>query len=237
MILSVDRLYAIKNPTKIKSFFTNLHSRFLLISSYISLLILKIPGIFFCYENTFYKFHLIYCTLISPAIFNVVPTVIILIINSLLIYEIVSYYRKRVILSKNLEKTKLNLKVCRNSSMYVRCVNYKPVDRVKRSHYLVIIILAAWSVFTTIPYYAFHAFYLLISLNIFTSTDSKALHIIQITSSIFFNSNHCINFFIYLFFYDEFRATIFKTILCNFRVKNKLNELTFKPSLLKNSLN
>jgi hypothetical protein len=226
LILSIDRLYAIKNPTKIKSFFTNLHSKILLISSYISLLIVKIPGIFFCYENTTKNFHLIYCTLISPAVLNVIPTVIIFIINSLLIYEIVSYYRMRGKLSKDSEKTKYNLKVCRNSSMYVRCVNYKPVDRVKRSHYLVIIILAAWSVFTSIPYYAFHAFYLLITLNIFTSTDTKALHVVQITSSIFFNSNHCINFFIYLFFYDEFRVTIFKTILCHCRVKNKLKEFT-----------
>lgn len=238
LILSTDRFYAIKYPTKIKSFFTNSHSKLLLISAFIGLLLVKLPGIIFCYENSEYSkpLQIVYCTIISHALSNVIPTICILIINSLLIFGVVSYYRRKAKLEKKSTEWKLStIKAHRTPTVYIRCVNYKPVDRFKKSHYLVIIILAVWAVFTTIPYYLFNTFFLFFNLFLIGPSNIKTFRILQIISSVFFNSNHCINFFIYFFFYDEFRFTIVKKMFCNLRLKKKLNKFKYKPQLLKQS--
>ena len=65
MILSIDRYQAIKNPTQIRKLFTYMHSKRLVRMTFISLVILKIPGFKICYENTERNFNIIYCNIIN----------------------------------------------------------------------------------------------------------------------------------------------------------------------------
>ena len=224
LILSIDRLYAIKNPTKIRDFITSLHSKFLIIATFIGLVVLKTPGFLFCYENSEKNFNIIYCTLISPLICNILPTIITLVLNSLLVYQIIRYYRN-ISNEKSQMVPKTRFK-CQNYAIrFSRDTNearilmngqrmcFRPIKRIHKSHYLVIVILAAWSVLTTIPYYTLNTFYLLFHFNLFSNlTNFKTIEIVQIVSSILFNSNHCVNFFIYISFYQEFRNSLFKSV-------------------------
>ena len=55
----------------------------------------------------------------------------------------------------------------------------------------------------------------------------KLIAYIQVIVSFFFNSNHCVNFFIYFSYQIEFRncmIAIFKNILSLFQMKNSPND-------------
>jgi hypothetical protein len=93
-----------------------------------------------------------------------------------------------------------------NQSIIVRQVNkvVKKLTRSQKSHYTVIIATDIWSVLTSFPYYILNS-YLLFQLNFF---NIETIIILQIISSVFFNSNPCISFFIHLCFNEEFREAI-----------------------------
>ena len=190
--------------------------------SLIILIVLKLPSVIFCFKASQNTFIIINCTLISPLLFNIIPTIAIFILNSLLVIKVIKYYKN---ISKNAEKPRLSLPLSKdnsNSTIHVRCFNYRPIKRMQKSHYLVISVLALWSVFITIPYYFLNTFYLLFRLNIFTiDVNFKTVNYIQIISSIFFNSNHCANFFIYLCFYKQFRNALFRTFLRKYFFKSR----------------
>ena len=95
LLLSIDRLYAIQHPIKINYFITKLHPIFLAVSSLLIMVVLRIPSVLLCYENRTSDVNAIYCTLISPLIFNIIPTILILILNIILIVEIARIYHKR----------------------------------------------------------------------------------------------------------------------------------------------
>jgi hypothetical protein len=252
VFLSLDRLYAIKYPLKIKEFITNLHAQFLIGISLFTLFISKILSSVICEINIGNNNHLFYCTVASPFIFNTIPLLIILILNTLLIKSLISYLKKKrrnsieflarnsislitmnnsknsysekmieLKESKNVNsiqhRTKKNYSaevielkdlkrksILLNSSISLRKFSKKH-DQQKRSHYVVIIISDIWSILTSIPYYSFNYYFILFQLNIF---NLETVIILQIISSIFFNSNHSLSFFMYFCFYEDFRTCL-----------------------------
>ena len=115
-------------------------------------------------------------------------------------------------LTANYSRASQNLHLQLNASCEIMrkfCVNSKS----QKSHYIVILVSSLWSLLTTIPYYTFITYDSLFKLNFFSNIfDLKTTAIIQIISSILFNFNHVINFFIYLCFNEEFRNVLFKCL-------------------------
>jgi hypothetical protein len=215
LFLSLDRLYAIKYPLDIKEYFTNLHAKLTIGLSLLILIILNILSYSLCEMNIFTDVHIVYCALVSPLIFNTIPLIIIFCINLILVYEIVIYYKKKQSngginrSNHELVSTSIELIDLRKNETSIRKTMEKNLSLYQKSHYLVILVSALWSVLTSIPYYSFKSFFLLTESNILkTDFSDSEIYKIQIVSSIFFNFNHCINFFIYISFYDDFRQVL-----------------------------
>ena len=225
LILSIDRLYAIKNPIKFKFFITNVHAKCLVLITLISSILLKTPCAILGYELFDGNLYIVYCNLVSPFIFNIIPTILILFLNSLLVIQIVKYFRasSRQNIHLMMARRPKNIRVSTSFSQsngknsiktFVSSTNQRPakISQTQKSHYFVILVVAIWTVLTTMPYYSLNTYLLLFRLEIFEnqSSDTKVIRIAQIISSIFFNSNHCINFFIYFRFYNEFKHSIMR---------------------------
>ena len=207
LIMSIDRIYAIKNPTELNNFITYVHPKRIALTALFTLIIFKIPGIIVCYhESEMILMNTLCCTILLPTIFNVLPTVVILMINCSLILKIINYY-------KNLPKILIIRISNSESSSTMNKSLQRPLCRVQKSHHFVIIVSSMWLVLTTIPYYTFNFFHLLFNPNLFrVNIDLKLISKMQIISSILFNLNHCLNFFIYFGFNNEFRMCIYKPI-------------------------
>ena len=94
LIMSIDRIYAIKNPTELNNFITYVHPKRIALTALFTLIIFKIPGIIVCYhESEMILMNTLCCTILLPTIFNVLPTVVILMINCSLILKIINYYK------------------------------------------------------------------------------------------------------------------------------------------------
>jgi hypothetical protein len=191
-----------------------------------------------CYENSvpIRTFNVVFCTLASPLVIHIIPTVIILAVNSSLIVKIIIYY-------KNLQRNQLSMKQNsrrsnrqsdeRNSKNELELILssrrsfQRPLCRTQKSHHFVIIISSMWLVLTTTPYYTLNGFYLLLNPSIFPNDfDYKQISKFQVISSILFNSNHCFNFLIYFSFNFEFRKCIYKPF------RNSLNFLKNKTKVI-----
>jgi hypothetical protein len=175
LFLSLDRLYAIKEPLLIKEFFTHLHAKSIIIISSTSLFLIKALDMFFCEISIHDDAHIVYCALISPLIFNIIPLIIIFAINSLLIYEISHYYKTHHTLNhadKIYQSQVLSVKVELRKNTISSNIKQLPNNKNKlstfqKSHYFVILISAFWSVFSSIPYYIFKSYFLLSELDAF----------------------------------------------------------------------
>ncbi len=91
----------------------------------------------------------------------------------------------------------------------IRKSSNRELKSVQKSHYLIIIGTNVWSIITSIPYSLFN--YYLAYAQLFSSPDLidiKTAISGQIISSIFYNSNYCFNFLVYLVFYADFRISI-----------------------------
>ena len=217
VFLSLDRLYAIRHPLKLKDFFTNLHAKYLISSSLCIFIVLVIFNVALCEQNLGSNSHIIYCTIVSPTILNTLPLIIILILNILLVRETIKKYyknksKKNSIISqgKNSLVPLVDLKVVRRrrssvrQSIHIIVTNKHQNTKKDKSHFFVIV-TDIWSFLTSTPYYILNSYYILFHLNIFSM---ETIIILQIISSVLFNSNYCINFFIYLSFYAEFRNIV-----------------------------
>ena len=239
LILSIDRLYAIRNPLEIKFFVTNLHAKLLIFTSLLSILILRIPSVVLCNFEEVSRFHegVSICSVVTPIVFNFLPTILILIINSLLIREIIKSYKNKleekidVLYGTQSKKSTLELIVfyknsAHNSFVSVNRFNVKPISKTQKSHYFVIVLTSCWLVFSTFFYYTFHAYSLVTfskhdSTNEGMSVKIQQLNKMQNISSMLFNSNHCINFFFYFLFYSMFRDSIYDIFPKILRLKKK----------------
>jgi hypothetical protein len=227
IILSTDRLYAIRNPIKIKQFFTNVHKKLLTFVSFSLLILLKIPCLKVIFLNIkLFKadFYIIYCTILFPIVFNIVPTIIIFVLNSILVCEIVKYYNHipNIDLLDQRGSLSCNEQINNSVKRSISSNNQKSISKTQRSHYFIIVAVSVWTVLTTMPYYLLNTYLLLLRIDLFENHfESDAITIAQIISSVFFNSNHCINFLIYLFFYAHFKG-----LLCKIFSKSSLKRIS-----------
>ena len=222
LLLSIDHMYAIRNPNKIRNFITNLHSKSLLMLIFVCLIILKMPGIFFCFQYERRAFFFTFCAFVSPILFNIIPTIAALIVNILLIIKIIYYVRS---LSR---KQNFILRIQTNNSLLI---NEKRLMRHrKNSRYFIIIFLSFWLVATTLPYYLVKTYFLFYRYNIFPKyfdfdrLDRQNMVIWQVSFSILFNTNHCINFIVYFYFYSNFSSVLFQNCLLA-KMKKKITNL------------
>ena len=216
LILSIDRLMALKNPTEVKNLVTYLYSKYLVGITLVGTFIIKIPSLILCYENCNRKFNIVFCTLVSPILFNIFPTIVILVVNAVLVFELINYHRVRKTSESVLEfrrrSTVANIAVFKRSAIaqLVAFSNNKPVIFSNKMCYIMIA-LVTWQTLTTLPYYILNIFHLQFQLYSIKNLNYRnVVNTIQVISSIFFNSNHCINFFIYYFFNFEFRKCVLK---------------------------
>jgi hypothetical protein len=224
LTLSIDRLYAIRKPLEIKNFFTNLHAKRLIITIFFIIFGLHIPAIILCHHHGDKFIFVSYCSLISPLIFNIIPAIIVLILNLKLSKEIIKF-SKNVLEENNqnlcnstysksgsLVNTSVNFNT-RGNSVVMRRFSVKPVKKVPKSIYVLIVILSLWFVVCTIPYYTLNTHNIIIFFSVFDinvnileiNEKLKKIEKLQSISSIFFNSTHCINCFFYIFINSDFR--------------------------------
>ena len=214
LLLSTDRLYAIKNPMKIKEFITNLHAKKTIIVSIFSIILLKTLSFITCELNISNRPFIFYCSIVSSILFHLIPSIVVLFLNGLLAKEM-CYVNEQISENYKIEMGQLNagtssnhVDICklRKDSATIRKFSKRETSKSQKSHYIFIFILSLWSTLTSIPYYLFNSYFSFLQLHFISNKfNLETLTTIQITSSIFFNSNHCINFFIYLSFYIEFR--------------------------------
>ena len=225
-ILSVDRLIAVKNPFEIRNSLTYKYAPQILSIAILSLIFLKIPNIFFCYFKTENNINLLYCLIISPFLFNIIPIISTLFITSVLVFERINYYRilgkERSALSHSIQRrAKLTNTKFNNSqdeenllilNIRLNGPQSQPLSGQDKSQHYITIFSALWLILTTMPYYSTNLFFLSNSLNLdylnFNEISKK-----QIIFSILFNSNHCIiHFLIYIYFNLEFRNIVFRPL-------------------------
>ena len=227
LVVSIDHLYAIKYPLKIKTFITTLHSKSIIFSALFGIILIKITenALFRFYENfiTVTIFH----TIISPLIFNIIPAILSLILNSFLIKEVLNYYEVHKCITSEVQLSNRKNKQTK-ASIFTCGFSHNIVNWSEKSHYFVIAIVSLWLVLTEIPYFTFKSYFYFFCDSKFSKTaDIKK---IQFILTMFFISNHCINFFIYFFFYSMFRKSIFNVFcskLCCVRFREPLNQERF----------
>jgi hypothetical protein len=78
--------------------------------------------------------------------------------------------------------------------------------------------LGVWLLLTTIPYYTLSTYNWAIGLGLISDKARITNMGIQAISSAFFNSNHCINILIYVFFHGIFRAKFFELLAACFNL-------------------
>ena len=239
VFLSLDRLYSIRHPLKVKDYFTNSHAKALISISLFFFILFLTLNTALCEFKPFSNSHVAYCTVAAPAFINTVPLVTIFILNVLLVRETIKKYYHPSLENNSARKSMVPLlkrKDLRRKSSISQTVHVHLRRRAssvnqsfqvdingnimkqflynqkQKSYYFTIIILDVWSFLTSTPYYILNSYFLLFHLNVLSI---ETIIILQIVSSVLFNSNYCINFFIYLGFYGEFRdivISIFKRL-------------------------
>ena len=213
LLFTIDRFYAFKNPLQIKDFITNLHAKALIGLSYVVLLLLKIPSFVFCEKksNSNTPSIIIFCTLVSPLIFNLIPILVILILNSLLIMSIVKYNKGEIAVTISLATNQITYLRKNSSACNTLVSTNSKLSSKQKSHYLVILVTALWSFCTSTPYYILSTYLFLFTVNFFSIFSYlNTVILLQILFALLFNLSHCINFFTYLGFHKEFKDCFLK---------------------------
>lgn len=221
LLLSIDRLYAIYQPLKIKDFITR---RNIKLSVFIGLLIcfvVHVPELpLFLLTNELIYFT--YSSIFAVILLATLPALIMLILNTILFIKIIHHdYRRRTRkdnFSIRTRVTKDENKIVNETVTMTKIINYQPLTRTQKSHFIVIIIIGMWLILTEIPYN------LIIWIMLVTKEYQKYF-VLQFITSVLWNSNHCINFFIYICFHNSFRAQlrrIIMSVVCPNRSNNSI---------------
>ena len=220
LILSIDRLYcAIKGIRKIKTFLTQLHAKSFIITTLLVLIVTKVVDFFLCNSIVDENIKTSYCSLASPILFNIAPTILILFVNLILIKKIVF----------NCKRNERFVSVGEINTLYESNPELGVLKNLnaRKSHNLIIISLSFWLILTTISF-TFSSYYFIFPFDYISKHKNddlvmlnekkinfdriKTISNIQAISSIFLYSNHCINFFVYIF-YDPIFKNCFKKML------------------------
>lgn len=173
-------------------------------------------------ERSFDYFVYIYiCNIIIPVLLNLIPAVLILVLNLILWFFIRNYTMK----SKKGNKNK------------PRGTGSSNLSSTQKSHYFTIIILGIWLLVTTVPYYLFNLDYWFLVISDRESSILTTLKFLirQGISSVFFNFNHCLNIIIYIIFHRDFQRKVLSNLIKVFNLnpiifinKDALMEKSFK---------
>ena len=239
IFISVDRYNAIINPLQVKNFITNLYPKRLIFISLVVLISLKLIDITLCHTINDINFIVSYCSLMSPLVFNIFPTIVIFIVNILLIKELTNFSKNSALNMQNFSSTsrihsirstvEIGISYRNNSqtegTISMRRYSVNTNTNSRKFHYIVIICFSLWLVLTTVPYYSINSYYFINRIYIISNSNSinvsqdvnqifenqiGKLRFIQNISTSFFNSNHFLNFFLYFFFYSNFRNCVLK---------------------------
>jgi hypothetical protein len=232
IFLSVDRYYAIKKPMFIKDFLTNLYAKHITLICTLTVILFKVIVFFVCNANIDGRFHIAFCTIIVPTLVNTIPLIIVLVLNVLLVKEVVNYYSNQERKSTDIDKgERLEILVKLNNFKRGSSANQRLTIRSsvsfklsvnQKSHYIMIIVTDIWFILTSCPYYILNSYFVLFQMNFF---NIETLVKIQILSSVIFNLNHCMNFFIYFSFYEDFRQIFIFSKFQNKKLFKKKNSM------------
>lgn len=244
IFLTLDRLYSIKYPLKLNGFITNVHATKVLISiALLSLILFLASNTVLCENSNLTDSYVFYCAIISPTLMNAIPLVAIFILNILLIRETIRKYyletatflsilplkssqdiRRRETISQTDELSMRRRKSSGKKSVQLdfngQNSTRKSIEK-QKCCYFVTIALDILSLLTSTPYYLLNSYYILFNINFFPLETTV---ILQIISSVLFNSNYCINFFLYFGLHGEFKEiviSIFSRMRC--RMHSSIN--------------
>ena len=152
-----------------------------------------------CYDKN-KEAYIIICGITLPLLLNIIPTILILILNTILLIYITNYKNKAMTLLTNQTKTVKQL-----------------TNIQQKSHHFTIIIMGVWLLITSAPYYTINTIIRISHLNIFQKSNSfhleeSNIYLYQALASLFFNSNHCINILIYVVFHKSFRYNLLRIL-------------------------
>ena len=228
IILSLDRIYAIKNPVKAKNMYTNVHAKKVIIASLLATILLKTTSVLLfeqndiCNENDF-----IYCSFVAPFLLTMISLIIIFILNGIMVKNIISFYRNRpktsiIMVARKSLATIVNFKETRKIAFTSQISeNNQQISETLKSLYFITMAYSSWLIITSIPYICIKIYFVLVRFNkISNNFDLKTIFLIQMITAIIFNSNHCAIFFISFKFYNDFRTSILNIFLKLFHVKN-----------------
>jgi hypothetical protein len=241
LLLTVDRLHAIAKPMRSKQFVTNLYPKRSAFTSYLLVLFLNLPEVILTQRHyvdtngnssgtlwtglcenrnqstTRKEAYVILSGIVIPALGNIIPTLLIIVLNGLLLKHVFAY-------SLNLNRfAGLNIRI--NSK-------FGYLTATQKSHYSTIIIIGFWLLITSVPYYTFRVIFWISRLKVFQQNDlffNSNHGYIQAMVSVLFNSNHSINIFIYVLFHRCFRSSFFNLI--TFNLFSKKNPLTINAHM------
>lgn len=200
LILSIDRLYAITNPIKNKYFITNTHTKTLLIYSFLIVCAIRLPSSIVCQficHNESNTICMIYCSFLLPALVNILPALLILIINIILVCKLLNYNMQR-----------LSIRNTRDGKTYL--ITSTRNKKIRKSRYFIILTMGLWLLMTNAPYYAIFIYQFgLLDAHLKNEHYFRHTFNIQHVISVLFNMNHCINFFIYMCYHEVFRTAFF----------------------------
>lgn len=228
LLLSIDRLYAIQNPMLIREFITNKRPKLLIFMVFVVFMLANIPQliIYYLIKPTDQNILLIYRSILLPIILNIIPANLIILLNTILIIKIINYDRSQgtgsfacysemknnpliVANNESIDGNSINYKkdkyITRKSSI-PQINNYRRMSGSQMSHFIVIIVIAGWLLFTTAPYYV------MLYMTYFDGYKTDIFLKIQFITSVLFNSNHCLNIIIYVCFHNNFRDHLFTFI-------------------------
>jgi hypothetical protein len=196
--VSINRLYAIECPLNIRNFLINVYSKYIFILILMFLMIVNVPSIIFCNNPKNENFKTIYCSIVFPIIFNIVPIGLEFFINLILFSKVIKYQKKKFSIVFNLPQT-IMLKY--KLGFYLN--KKKTLKRMQLAKQIFALILTTWCLFSTFIYFSLNTY---LSLNVLINYFNLFfLYKVQKISLIFFNLNHCINFFFYICFHQSFR--------------------------------
>ena len=196
LFLSIDRLYAIKNPIKLKRFFTQKHIKAIMIGSILISIVGRIPFLISCVREV--NTLVLICSTV-PFLINICFLVVNFILAVALVKEMAIYYRSiskeataslLVVLNNNSLKSHKTSEYdgpkMANSSVF----NAKQMTSSQKLHYTAIIISSLWSVVASITYYTLLNYWTYFNNDLFSKHfNLKTTIIMQIISSIFNTPN------------------------------------------------
>jgi hypothetical protein len=182
----------------------------------------------------------IYSNLIIPILFNILPAIVILILNTILwlfMKRYTSQTNRLMTGSRRIINSQLSSRVNQTVKTTTTNRSRRPLNKMQKSYYFTIIVLGIWLLLTTIPYHLLFTYRWANTLHIirFENLDS-IFNNLQIISTVFYNSNHYINILIYLVFHRDFRLKFF-AMLVNLFNKNGLIKISFKCLNIQNDVN